>query len=108
MFSSSKGLLSLGKVIRALTSAPVATHVPYRESKLTRFLQDSLGGNSRTVMLACISAAESNIHETLSTLQYASRYAVALWCPVHTITTMRNECTIAIDELAGPNPSRIK
>jgi kinesin family protein 4/21/27 len=76
IFMSWQGLLSLGKVIRALTSTPVATHVPYRESKLTRFLQDSLGGNSRTVMLACVSAAESNIHETLSTLQYASRYAL--------------------------------
>ena len=63
-----QGLLSLGKVIRALTSNPIQ-HVPYRESKLTRFLQDSLGGNSRTVMLACISSAECNLHETLSTLQ---------------------------------------
>ncbi len=67
-----QGLLSLGKVIRALTSNPI-THVPYRESKLTRFLQDSLGGNSRTVLLACISPAESNLHETLNTLQYAFR-----------------------------------
>jgi chromosome segregation ATPase len=67
-----QGLLSLGKVIRALTSNPVQ-HVPYRESKLTRFLQDSLGGNSRTVMLACVSPAESNLHETLGTLSYAQR-----------------------------------
>lgn len=48
-------------------------HIPYRESKLTRFLQDSLGGNSHTVMLACISTSDFNLHETLSTLQYASR-----------------------------------
>jgi DNA repair exonuclease SbcCD ATPase subunit len=68
----SQGLLSLGKVIRALTSNPIQ-HVPYRESKLTRFLQDSLGGNSRTVMLACVSSAECNLHETLGTLQYAFR-----------------------------------
>jgi hypothetical protein len=75
-----QGLLSLGKVIRALTTVyqkntggTHATHIPYRESKLTRFLQDSLGGNSRTLMLACISPAEINLHETLSTLQYASR-----------------------------------
>lgn len=67
-----QGLLSLGKVIRALTSNPIQ-HVPYRESKLTRFLQDSLGGNSRTVMLACVSSAECNLHETLGTLQYAYR-----------------------------------
>lgn len=73
-----QGLLSLGKVIRALTAiAPKIgqqlNHIPYRESKLTRFLQDSLGGNSKTVMLACISPSESNFHETLSTLQYAAR-----------------------------------
>ncbi len=61
--------MSLGKVIRALTTNGSLQHVPYRESKLTRFLQDSLGGNSRTVMLACISSAECNLHETLSTLQ---------------------------------------
>lgn len=72
-----QGLLALGKVIRALTAPKTASqqaaHVPYRESKLTRFLQDSLGGNSRTIMLACISPADINMHETLSTLQYASR-----------------------------------
>jgi hypothetical protein len=69
-----QGLLALGKVIRALTSGSQQhVHVPYRESKLTRFLQDSLGGNSRTFMLACVSSAEINLHETLSTLQYAAR-----------------------------------
>lgn len=69
-----QGLLSLGKVIRALTTTNTAmTHVPYRESKLTRFLQDSLGGNSRTVLLACISPLESSLNETINTLQYASR-----------------------------------
>eukprot|EP01035_Chromulina_nebulosa_P019789 gene19789-25730_t len=73
-----QGLLSLGKVIRALTnpnnnSSNLLQHVPYRESKLTRYLQDSLGGNSLTVMLACVSQAEENIHETLNTLQYATR-----------------------------------
>jgi S-methylmethionine-dependent homocysteine/selenocysteine methylase len=50
-----------------------ARHVPYRESKLTRLLQDSLGGNSRTLMIACISPAESSYEETLSTLKYAHR-----------------------------------
>lgn len=64
--------MSLGKVIRALTSNPV-THVPYRESKLTRFLQDSLGGNSRTMLLACVSPSDFNLHETINTLQYAQR-----------------------------------
>jgi hypothetical protein len=45
----------------------------YRDSKLTRLLQDSLGGNSRTVMIACVSPADINREETLNTLRYADR-----------------------------------
>ena len=48
-------------------------HVPYRDSKLTRVLQDSLGGNSQTVFIACASPADSNAEETLNTLKYANR-----------------------------------
>lgn len=48
-------------------------HVPYRDSKLTRLLQDSLGGNTKTVMLAALSPADYNYDETLSTLRYADR-----------------------------------
>lgn len=48
-------------------------HVPYRNSKLTRLLQDSLGHNSRTVMVACVSPADSNMEETINTLRYANR-----------------------------------
>ena len=48
-------------------------HVPYRESKLTRLLSDSLGGNSRTVLLACISPADENHDETINTLRFASK-----------------------------------
>jgi hypothetical protein len=69
-----RGLLALGNVISALTDdTGKVNHVPYRESKLTRILQDSLGGNSRTIMIACISPAESNFDESLNTLKYASR-----------------------------------
>lgn len=50
-----------------------AGHIPYRDSKLTRLLQDSLGGNTRTVMLACLSPALGSAGETLSTLRYAHR-----------------------------------
>lgn len=50
-----------------------ASHVPYRDSKLTRLLQDSLGGNSQTVMIACISPSDSDFMETLNTLNYANR-----------------------------------
>ncbi|XP_042881308.1 chromosome-associated kinesin KIF4-like isoform X2 [Penaeus japonicus] len=68
-----KGLLALGNVISALCEEGNRGHVPYRDSKLTRLLQDSLGGNSHTVMLACVSPADSNMEETLSTLRYADR-----------------------------------
>lgn len=72
--SINKGLLALGNVISALTEdAKKNAHVPYRDSKLTRILQDSLGGNSRTSMIACVSPAEVNFEETLNTLKYASR-----------------------------------
>lgn len=50
-----------------------STHIPYRDSKLTRLLQDSLGGNTKTVMIAAASPADYNYDETLSTLRYASR-----------------------------------
>ena len=96
------GLLALGNVISALSSsdalaaaaaasAPAAVsvaaanaaarrvagskraHVPYRESKLTRLLKDSLGGNSRTLMFCCVSPNESNMDESINSLKYASR-----------------------------------
>ncbi|CAO1416182.1 unnamed protein product [Diamesa serratosioi] len=62
----------LGNVISALVDGK-STHIPYRNSKLTRLLQDSLGGNSKTVMCASISSADSNYVETISTLRYAGR-----------------------------------
>ena len=73
-----EGLLALGNVINALAdegrlSKEKKIHVPYRQSKLTRLLQDALGGNSQTLFLACVSPADSNASETLSTLHYANR-----------------------------------
>lgn len=62
----------LGNVISALVDGK-CKYVPYRDSKLTRLLQDSLGGNSKTLMVACISPGENNYEETLSTLRYAKR-----------------------------------
>ncbi|XP_076860871.1 kinesin-like protein KIF21A isoform X3 [Brachyhypopomus gauderio] len=68
------GLLALGNVISALgDKSKRSTHVPYRDSKLTRLLQDSLGGNSQTVMIACISPSDRDFMETLNTLKYANR-----------------------------------
>mmetsp|Transcript_98105 Transcript_98105/g.194233 ORF Transcript_98105/g.194233 Transcript_98105/m.194233 type:complete len:1420 (+) Transcript_98105:41-4300(+) len=72
--SINSGLLALGNVISALGDpAKRGFHVPYRESKLTRLLQDGLGGNSRTLMVACASCADGDFEETLNTLKYAHR-----------------------------------
>jgi len=65
-------LSALGNVISALVDGR-STHVPYRDSKLTRLLQDSLGGNAKTVMLATVGPSGRHHDETLTTLRYASR-----------------------------------
>lgn len=68
------GLLALGNVISALgDKSKKVSHIPYRDSKLTRLLQDSLGGNSQTVMIACVSPSDRDFMETLNTLKYANR-----------------------------------
>ncbi|KAK3693508.1 putative kinesin-related protein bimC [Podospora appendiculata] len=66
-----KSLLTLGRVINALVDR--GSHIPYRESKLTRLLQDSLGGRTKTCIIATISPAKVNLEETISTLDYAFR-----------------------------------
>eukprot|EP01118_Nematostelium_gracile_P001054 TRINITY_DN11048_c0_g1_i1.p1 TRINITY_DN11048_c0_g1~~TRINITY_DN11048_c0_g1_i1.p1 ORF type:complete len:238 (+),score=41.91 TRINITY_DN11048_c0_g1_i1:491-1204(+) len=72
--SINSGLLALGNVINALGDPKRRTkHIPYRDSKLTRILQDSLGGNSQTLMIACASPALINFDETLNTFKYADR-----------------------------------
>jgi hypothetical protein len=75
-----KGLFVLGQVVASLSEIGQQgqdvgnhLHVPYRDSKLTRLLQDSLGGNSRTIMVACISPADSNVEESINTMRYAQR-----------------------------------
>ncbi|CAH7677597.1 P-loop containing nucleoside triphosphate hydrolase protein, partial [Phakopsora pachyrhizi] len=70
------GLHALGNVISALgdpAKAKTVTHIPYQDSKLTRLLQDSLGGNAHTLMVACVSPTEYNVNKTLNTLKYANR-----------------------------------
>jgi Kinesin motor domain len=71
-----KGLFILGQVVSALSEkgkeGKLKRKPPYRDSKLTRLLQDSLGGNSRTIMLACVSPAAYNIDESINTLRYAT------------------------------------
>lgn len=68
-----KSLTMLGYVISALTEAKDRSHVPYRNSKLTRMLEDSLGGNCKTTMMAMISPAFEAMLETISTLKFANR-----------------------------------
>ena len=82
-------LLALGNVIGAL--AAKKKHVPYRDSKLTRILQDSVGGNSKTSLLICLSPAADSVSETLSTLEFGSR-AMAV-----ELTATVNECVIEVD-----------
>ena len=76
--SINSGLLALGNVISALGDPSRAkshtnSHVPYRDSKLTQLLQDSLGGNAHTLMIACVSPTEWNVAEMVNTLKYANR-----------------------------------
>ncbi|KAK4190193.1 putative kinesin-like protein [Podospora australis] len=71
--SINAGLAALGKVISQLSSRNPGSHVSYRDSKLTRLLQDSLGGNAITYMIACVTPAEFHLSETLNTVQYAQR-----------------------------------
>ena len=68
-----RSLAALGNVISALSSKKERCHIPYRNSKLTRLLEDSLGGNCKTIMMAMISPAIESFNESISTLKFASR-----------------------------------
>ncbi|KAG9660889.1 kinesin-domain-containing protein, partial [Aureobasidium melanogenum] len=71
--SINAGLASLGKVISQLSTAKQGGYISYRDSRLTRLLQDSLGGNAITYMVACVNPAEFHLSETLNTVTYAQR-----------------------------------
>ncbi|KAJ2450522.1 hypothetical protein EV183_004230 [Coemansia sp. RSA 2336] len=103
--SINAGLLALGNVISALGSTSGdkqqtprrAPHVPYRDSKLTRLLQDSLGGNSQTLMLACISPSNRNNSESLNTIRYANR-----------ARNIRNKVAVTFDKNSSAELSLLK
>ena len=82
--SINTGLLALGNVISALADPKrKKTHVPYRESKLTRLLKNSLGGNSRTVMITCLSPADTDLDENINSVAYAARVGLPSILPKH-------------------------
>lgn len=102
--SINTGLLALGNVISSLSDSKKRQHhVPYRQSKLTRLLKDSLGGNSRTVMITCLSCCSSDFDENLNSLKYATRVRFEkhpknhafLYCCVESleITALLQYCT---------------
>ena len=66
-------LSTLGKVISSLSQGKSKTYIPYRDSKITRLLQDSLGGNTKTTLIAAVSPLLDCSDETISTLKFADR-----------------------------------
>ena len=115
-----KSLFALGKVISTLADAHrdgrprSTTHVPYRDSKLTKLLMDSLGGGALTLLVACCSPLEAHIEETVRTLQYATRAMSIVNTPevlntrCASVASMessrsREEYERAIDELESEN-----
>lgn len=81
-----KSLLTLGRVITALVEQ--SGHIPYRDSKLTRLLRDSLGGRTKTCIIATIAPTVQCQEETLSTLDYA-----------HRAKNIRNRCAMVLPDL---------
>lgn len=73
MLTKKRHLLLWCSCVQSAGKKPRGSHVPYRDSTLTWLLKDSLGGNSKTVMVATVSPASDNYEETLSTLRYADR-----------------------------------
>ncbi|KAJ4985721.1 kinesin family protein [Stagonosporopsis vannaccii] len=117
--SINAGLASLGKVISQLSSRHHNAHISYRDSRLTRLLQDSLGGNAITYMIACINPAEFHLSESLNTVQYAQRARAIQIKPqiqqIHddsdkqaTIERLRNEVQFLRDQMRiAQNTSRM-
>jgi chromosome segregation ATPase len=97
--SINAGLASLGKVISQLSSKHGSGHISYRDSRLTRLLQDSLGGNAITFMIACVTPANFHMNETLNTLDYARRARSIQVRPMIQQSNEDGDKQRAIDEL---------
>jgi hypothetical protein len=107
-----KSLTTLGMVINTLSAERRAQHIPYRDSKLTKILQDSLGGNSRTTLVVCCSPAADNEQETLSTLRFGGRAMNitnrAVVNKEYSVEELKNMLAVAqqqIEKLRGGRPS---
>ena len=90
-------LLSFGNIVQAL--AEKKKFIPYRDSKLTRILEDSVGGNCKTSLLVCCSPSAESSDETVSTLEFASRAARI------EITAMINEGVVVVDAASLASPA---
>lgn len=97
--SINAGLASLGKVISQLSSKQGSGHISYRDSRLTRLLQDSLGGNAITFMVACVTPAVFHLSETLNTVTYAQRARAIQSKPEIQQTSEDGDKQAAIDRL---------
>ena len=97
--SINAGLASLGKVISQLSSRSAHSHISYRDSRLTRLLQDSLGGNAITFMVACVTPAVFHLSETLNTVTYAQRARAIQSRPEIQQTHEEGDKQAAIDRL---------
>lgn len=87
-----KSLTTLGKIIQILSSGK-KKHIPYRESKLTRLLEDSLGGNTRTCLIATLAPTIDHLEESISTLKFAERAKFVQ------VKVTKNEINATDDEL---------
>lgn len=104
--------MTLRHVITALTEQKDQSnsYVPYRDSKLTCLLRQSLGGNSYTLMIACINPCDAHIDENLSTLQYAARASFISNKPIRNddpktrqIEELKKQVKLLTEELANTN-----
>lgn len=111
LININSGLLALGNVISALVAnqrTGEKRHVPYRDSKLTRLLQDSLGGNTCTFMIACVSPSTSSFDETNGTVLYAARARNIINKPVasreeFSINVAQDQIKALIEQLEAEN-----
>lgn len=103
-----KSLSALGLVIMSLTEGNSRSHIPYRDSKLTRILQESLGGNARTTIICCCSPSSHNETETLSTLNFGKRAKKIKNCAKVNVQYSAEALQKQVDELKAQMKKLVK